>query len=96
MGPRDLQKAVNIDLDDSGQPRRRRGYDLALDGEWHSIRGPLAGKTYGVRDGYLGIIRPLPDFFSLGIYIGAAPVAYTEVNNEVYFSSDDGRRRRAG
>jgi hypothetical protein len=41
-----------------------------------------------VRDGYLGIIRPLPDFFSLGIYIGTAPVAYTEVNDEVYFSSE--------
>ena len=32
MGPKDLQKAINIDLDDSGQPRRRRGYELALDG----------------------------------------------------------------
>jgi hypothetical protein len=88
LGPRDLEKAVNIDLDDSGQPRRRRGYEPALDGEWHSIKGPLAGKTYGVRDGYLGIIRPLPDFFSLGIYIGTEPVAYTEVDNIVYFSSD--------
>jgi hypothetical protein len=87
LGPRDLQTAINIDLDDSGQPRRRRGYALMLTGAWSNVRGPLAGKTYGVRDGVLGIIRPLPDFSSLGVSVGTAPVAYTEVNEEVYFSS---------
>lgn len=89
LGPSDLERAINIDLDDSGQARRRRGYELALSGDWHSIKGPLAGKTYGVKDGYLGIIRPAPAFFSLGVLIGSAPVCYTEVDDEVYFSSVD-------
>lgn len=89
LGPRDLERAVNVDIDDAGQVRRRRGFDLTVAGDWHSIKGPIAGKAYGVKDGYLGIIRPAPAFFSLGIYVGTAPVCYTEVNEEVYFSSRD-------
>lgn len=87
LSARDLVNGLNIDLDDSGQPRRRRGYALELSGDWHSIKGPLAGKAFGVRNGHLGIIRPLPAFTDLGITIGAAPVCYTEVNDEVFFSS---------
>lgn len=89
LGPGDLERALNIDIDDAGQARRRRGFDLAVSGDWHSIKGPLAGKAYGVKDGYLGIVRPEPSFFSLNILVGTAPVCYTEVNNEVYFSSKD-------
>lgn len=87
LGSDDLETALNIDIDDAGQVRRRRGYNLALGGEWHSIKGPLVGKAYGVRDGILGIIRSGLTFTSLGVTIGTAPVCYTEVNEEVYFSS---------
>src|SRR5690242_7647645 len=89
LGPRDLDIALNIDLDDSGQPRRRRGQTLKIAGAFHSVRGPLAGKVYGVKDGTLGIIRAGFTFSSLGVTIGTAPVCYTEVNEEVYFSSLD-------
>jgi hypothetical protein len=89
LGPSDLAKAVNVDIDDAGQLRRRRGFALALSGVWHSVKGPLAGKMFGVKDGMLGIVRPAPDFFSLGVAAGSAPVCYTEVNEEVYFSSRD-------
>jgi hypothetical protein len=89
LGPGDLERAINIDIDDAKQARRRRGYALAVSGDWHSIKGPLAGKAYGVKDGYLGIIRPEPSFSSLGIYVGTAPVCYTEVDEQVYFSSRD-------
>jgi hypothetical protein len=89
LGPADLERALNIDIDDAGQVRRRRGYALALAGVWHSIKGPLAGKVYGVKDGVLGIIRPGPTFYTLGVTIGSAPVCYDEVNDEVYFSSLD-------
>jgi hypothetical protein len=85
----DLERATNIDLDDAGQVRRRRGYSLEISGNWHSVRGPLAGKAYGVKDGYLGIIRPAPEFFSLGVQVGVAPCCYTEVDGNVYFSSVD-------
>jgi hypothetical protein len=89
LGPRDLEKAVNVDIDDAGQVRRRRGYELAQSGAWHSIRGPLAGKAFGVKDGTLGIIRADFSFATLGIAIGRdSPVCYTEVNDEVYFSSE--------
>lgn len=87
LAPQELELAVNIDIDDSGQARRRRGYDLAIAGEWHSIRGPLAGKVYGVKDGYLGIIRPGLSFYTLGVLIGASPACFTEVNDEAFFSS---------
>lgn len=89
LGPSDLEKALNVDIDDAGQIRRRRGYDLKIAGAFHSIKGPLAGKVYGVKDGTLGIIRPGPSFFSLSVAIGTASVCYTEVNEEVYFSSRD-------
>lgn len=85
----DLQTALNVDIDDAGQVRRRRGYALEISGRWHSIKGPLVGKIYGVKDGYLGIIRPGPAFYTLGVFVGDAPVCYTEVNDEVYFSSRD-------
>jgi hypothetical protein len=83
----ELETATNVDIDDAGQLRRRRGLTLLLAGSYHSIRGPLADKAYGVKDGVLGIIRPNGSFYTLGINIGVAPVCYTEVNEEVYFSS---------
>jgi hypothetical protein len=52
----ELEKAINIDLDDVGQVRRRRGYELKLAGAFHSIRD-VGGKVYGAKDGLLGIIR---------------------------------------
>lgn len=89
LQPNELELATNVDIDDSGQIRRRRGYNLVIAGGWHSIKGPLAGRVYGVSDGYLGIIRPGMTFYTLGVFIGDAPVCYTEVNDEVYFSSRD-------
>lgn len=88
LGPQDLEKGVNIDLDDAGQARRRRGFTLKDNASWHSIKGPLAGKTYGVKAGMLGIIRNDFSFFPL-VQVGASPVCYTEVNEDVYFSSRD-------
>lgn len=83
----DLEKALNIDLDDVGQARRRRGYTRKDPSSWHSIRDQKDGKTYGVKDGVLGIIRADYSFFSLGITVGDAPVCYTSVDHHVYFSS---------
>lgn len=87
LGQRDLDRAINIDLDDSGQPRRRRGFALMSAGDWHSIVGPLAGKCYGVFNSMLGIIRPDASFFSLDVVIGDVPVCYDVVDQQVYFSS---------
>jgi hypothetical protein len=82
----ELERAINVDLDDAGQLRRRRGYDLKLAGSFHSIKS-IGGKVYGAKDGVLGIIRPDYTFFSLSVTVGAAPVCYTSVADDVYFST---------
>ncbi len=84
----ELETALNVDIDDTGQLRRRRGYDLKIAGSFHSIR-ELGGKIYGVKDGALGIIRPDYTFFSLGVTVGLSPVCYAQVDDNVYFSSLD-------
>lgn len=83
LAPTDLERATNIDIDDTGQIRRRRGYDLKLAGSFHSVRD-IAGKTYGVKDGSLGIVRADYSFSTL-LAVGTAPVCYTEVDEKVYF-----------
>ncbi len=83
----ELEAAVNIDLDDTGQARRRRGYTLRSAGAFHSVKDLKDGKTYGVKGGLLGIIRADWSFFSLGINVGTAPVCYTHVDGTIYFSS---------
>lgn len=80
----ELEIAKNIDIDEAGQIRRRRGYTLKIAGKCHSTR-TLAGKTYMVKDGILGIVRPDYSFTSL-YGVGDVPVCYTEVNGDVYFS----------
>lgn len=90
LGPKDLETAQNIDLDDTGQVRRRRGFTQVDSAEWHSIWGPTStSKHFGVRNGVLGIIRSGGSFYSLGINIGATACCFTEVNQNIYFSSAD-------
>jgi hypothetical protein len=57
LGPDDLERAVNVDIDDVGQLRRRRGRVRKQTGSWHSIR-TFTLKVLGVKDGTLGIINP--------------------------------------
>lgn len=82
----ELERALNVDLDDAGQLRRRRGYELKMGGSFHSLRD-LGGKAYGVRNGTLGIIRPDYSFKTL-YSVGTARVCYTMVGDEVFFSND--------
>lgn len=84
LGPADLQRAINIDIDDAGQVRRRRGYTLKDAAEYHSVK-TVGGKVYGVRNGSLGIIRPNYSFYALQ-GAGAGPLCFTEVDGDVYFS----------
>lgn len=82
----DLSAAVNIDIDEAGQGRRRRGYALRLAGNFHSAR-TIAGITLAVRDGMLGVVNPDFSFVDLG-EVGPAPLAYTNVGKTIYFASD--------
>lgn len=83
----ELAVARNVDLDDAGQLRRRRGYVLKAPGHFHSLfTGPLV--TYGAKDGMLGIVNPDYSFVSLGVEVGTeSRVAYVTVADNVYFSS---------
>ena len=88
---RDLERAVNIDLDDTGQVRRRRGRTLVAPGRFHSLFTSDSGKLFGVKDQTLGIIRLDYSFTPLKTGIGAQPplsqLAYVQVGEMVYFSS---------
>jgi hypothetical protein len=80
----DLEKGLNIDLDDAGQARRRRGYVQKDGGVWHSLK-TVSGKVYGVKDGMLCIVRP--DYSLKVLYgVGTAPICYADLDEEVYFS----------
>ncbi len=81
----ELERALNIDIDDVGQVRRRRGYTLKVTGSFHSIQ-EINGDLYGVMDGTLGIIRPDYTFEPLAVSVGDTPVCYTNVGDTIYFS----------
>lgn len=85
LGPSELERAINVDLDDAGQLRRRRGFTKRIDGDFHSLR-EVAGKTFVVRSGTLHRVRE--DLTLQAITgVGPSPVCYTEVDGAVYFCS---------
>lgn len=87
LAPEDLARALNVDLDDAGQPRRRRGYRKVHPDPHHSLFTADDGTVYGVRSGSLGIIRPDTSFLSLMSGVADDPLIYTQVGPEIYFSS---------
>lgn len=88
LAPNELEKAVNVDIDDVGQIRRRRGQTLVSAGNFHSV---WAGRhhVYGVKNGALGIINPNYSFTQLSANGGDAPISYVQLDDDVYFSSED-------
>lgn len=86
LAPEEFESAVNIDLDDVGQVRRRRGYTLQLAGNCHSLR-TIGGRVLGVKDGILGVVSPDFSFQSLGTVVGPERLSYTQVDRTTYFSS---------
>lgn len=86
LAPDELEVATNIDIDDIGQPHRRRGYTLRAAGNFHSLFESTRG-VYGVKNGVLGMI--LPDWTHVPIQTGisADPLAYVEVGDTIYYSS---------
>lgn len=81
----ELSTAVNVDLDDAGQIRRRRGYRKLDDAVYHSAYS--AGDcTFVAKNGVLGTLTPDYSFTAL-VEVGPEPVAYTTVADTAYFSS---------
>lgn len=87
LQPNELAKGQNIDIDDVGQARRRRGYRRVATGKWHSAWTSETGVVYGVKDGILGIVYPNFTFASLNVAIGDERLAYVQVAHDVYFSN---------
>lgn len=83
----ELEVATNVDLDDAGQARRRRGYTLVAAGSYHSLFTAGDGTVYGVKDSALGIIRPDFSFEVLQSPVSDDPIAFVEVGEDIYFSS---------
>lgn len=81
----ELEIATNIDLDDAGQPHRRRGYAQKITGSFHSVCA-IGGRTLGVKDDDLGVVGLDYSFRSL-TSVGPDPLSYTQVGPTTYFSS---------
>lgn len=87
LAPDELERARNVDLNDAGQFRRRRGYTKVAEGNFHSLFTSHDGAVYGVRNGALGIIRPDWSFEQIWGGGGSDPIAYVQVGDDIYFSS---------
>lgn len=82
----ELVKAINVDVDDAGQLRRRRGYARVATGSFHSLF-QSHNYLYGVKDGVLGIIYPNYTFEALKTGIGADRLSFVDVGSVTYYSS---------
>lgn len=87
LTPDELERAENIDLDDRGHIRRRRGATLLVSGQFHSLFTAADGTMYVVRDGVLSRLLPNNNTVSLGTIVGRTPLAYVQVGEHIYFSS---------
>lgn len=87
LKPTELEIAKNIDLDDAGQARRRRGYRKVADGAWHSLYSDPGGLVLGVKDDVLGVVHPDWSHDPLLPNIGPEPLDYVRVGDVLYFSS---------
>ena len=82
----ELETAQNVDLDDAGQPRRRRGFALKNAANYHSIQN-LGDRVFGVKNGTL--VELFADYTSrsLGTIIGNHGLTMARVGDMNYFSS---------
>lgn len=88
----ELQDAVNVDIDDAGQIRRRRGATMVAAGNFHSLYSTPT-RSFVVKDGSL--CRLFPDYTTVVLQtnVGSEPVQYVDVGADVYFSSPDASGR---
>lgn len=89
LGPRDLVYAINVDLDDRGHPRRRRGYTQLDSGDYSNLFTSDDGTPYCMKDGALGYLQR--DFTFVPLATGfpepCPRMAWQQVGPWIYFSS---------
>ena len=80
------RQALNVDIDDAGQVRRRRGRIKVGDGNYHSL-WQSEERVYVVKDGNL--CRLLPNYTTriLKYGVGNDKVSFVKVADTAYFSS---------
>lgn len=86
LQPGDLAAAVNVDIDDAGQLRRRRGVTRLNNANHHSLVD-IAGRVLVVRDGVLGFLNDGSTFIPL-TSVGPNRLAYTHVGADIYYASE--------
>ena len=92
LSDKDLVRARNVVLDDTGQPSRRRGYALKLPGNVHSLFTTYQGIVLGVVNSELSIIHPDYSYQPLAFIgtdhaSGMSPLVYSQVGDQVYYVS---------
>lgn len=88
LAPNELEVALNVDIDDMGQLRRRRGYTLKSGGSYHSLFNADDGTVYGVKDGIFGVIKPDYSFTAIHSGVGLEPLAHVQVGDTIYVASE--------
>ncbi len=94
LQPGQLEQALNVDLDDTGQPHRRRGYERKVTGTFHSVQ-TVGGRTFAVKDGVLGLLYTDYTFEELAT-VGAARVSYAQVGDVTFYTSADASGKISG
>jgi hypothetical protein len=88
LGPDELELAINVDLDDVGQLRRRQGSRRVATGKWSNLMTALNGRIYAVNNGSLGRIYPNFSFAALALGFNQTDIlANVQVADNIYFSS---------
>jgi hypothetical protein len=84
-----LREADNVDLTETGRPRRRRGYTPVVAGSMaHSLwSSPQIGFGLYASGGGLHAMYPDRSTVDLGTYVGGLPLSYEVINGHVYYSS---------
>lgn len=88
LKPTEQFRAVNVDIDDAGQIHRRRGATKVGNGRFHSLFSTVA-RSFVVKDGSLCLLKNNYTTQVLKTGVGDEPIAYVEVGEDVYFSSED-------
>ena len=86
LGPSDLAVAKNVDIDDVGQLRRRRGRVLVAAGDFHSLH-EATNACFVVKDGDLCQVRDDHNTSVIHAGVGPHPLCYVSVGDDTYFSS---------
>jgi hypothetical protein len=89
LGPDELAVAINVDLDDVGQLRRRHGFNRRLTGDWGGLFESDDGQVFGVNAGNLVRVNPdySVDVLAGGFTTPAPKMAWVQVGPMIYFSS---------